>query len=81
MNLFDIKGRVAVITGGYGVLGSSMARCLANEGVHVVIVGRHEEKGQQLVKELSVSTEALFCCGMGILTGRRMRLMRMFWTD
>lgn len=61
MNLFDIKGRVAVITGGYGVLGSSMARCLANEGVHVVIVGRHEEKGQQLVKELSVSTEALFC--------------------
>ena len=44
MNLFDIKGRVAVITGGYGVLGSSMARCLANEGVHVVIVGRHEEK-------------------------------------
>lgn len=62
MNLFDIKGRVAVITGGYGILGSSMARCLANEGVHVVIVGRNQEKGQRLVDELSASgCEALFC--------------------
>lgn len=62
MSLFDIKGRVAIITGGYGVLGSSMARCLAREGVHVVIVGRNGEKGGQLVAELSASgTEALFC--------------------
>lgn len=27
--MFDVKDRIAVITGGYGVLGSSMARCLA----------------------------------------------------
>ena len=62
MSLFDIKDRVAVITGGYGILGSSMAKCLAREGAHVVIVGRNEEKGQALVKELSASgKEALFC--------------------
>lgn len=62
MNLFDIKGRVALITGGYGILGSSMARCLAAEGAHVVIIGRNEEKGQHLVDELSeTGTEALFC--------------------
>ena len=62
MNLFDIKGRVALITGGYGILGSSMARCLAAEGAHVVIIGRNEEKGQNLVDELSATgTEALFC--------------------
>lgn len=62
MKLFDIKGRVAVITGGYGVLGSSMARCLAAEGVHVVILGRNAEKGQQLVNELSaLGSEACFC--------------------
>ena len=61
MNLFDIKGRVALITGGYGILGSSMARCLAAEGAHVVIIGRNEEKGQHLVDELSATgTEALF---------------------
>lgn len=59
--MFDIKGRVAVITGGYGILGSSMARCLAREGVHVAILGRNEEKGQKLVDELSaLGTEACF---------------------
>lgn len=62
MNLFDVKGRVALITGGYGILGSSMARCLAAEGAHVVIIGRNKEKGQYLVDELSATgTEALFC--------------------
>lgn len=62
MELFDIKGRVIVITGGYGILGSSMARCLAHAGAHVVIVGRNEEKGQALVKKLTAAgTEALFC--------------------
>ena len=62
MDLFDIKDRVIIITGGYGVLGSSMARCLAKAGAHVVIVGRNEEKGKALADELSASgTEALFC--------------------
>lgn len=62
MNLFDIKDRVVIITGGYGVLGSSMARCLAKAGAHVVVLGRNEEKGQALVRELSASgSEALFC--------------------
>lgn len=60
--MFDIKGKVAVITGGYGVLGASMARCLASRGVHVVIVGRKPEKGVVLVEELSATgSEALFC--------------------
>lgn len=62
MNMFNLKGKVAVITGGYGVLGASMARCLAANGVHVVIVGRKPEKGEALAKELTtLGTEALFC--------------------
>lgn len=60
-NLFDIKGRVAVITGGYGILGSSMARSLAGQGAHVAILGRSAEKGQALAAELSaLGTEACF---------------------
>jgi NAD(P)-dependent dehydrogenase (short-subunit alcohol dehydrogenase family) len=39
-----------------------MARCLASQGVHVVIVGRKPEKGEALVAELNTTgTEALFC--------------------
>ena len=60
-NLFDIKGRVAVITGGYGILGSSMAKALAGQGVHVAILGRRAEKGEALVAELNaIGTEACF---------------------
>ena len=60
--MFSIKDKVVVITGGYGVLGASMARCLAGQGAHVVIVGRKAEKGEALAAELSaLGTEALFC--------------------
>ncbi|HEY2376397.1 MAG TPA: SDR family oxidoreductase [Gemmatimonadaceae bacterium] len=37
---FDIRGRVAAITGGYGVLGSAIARGLARAGARVAIIGR-----------------------------------------
>jgi len=39
-NLFDIGGKVAVVTGGSGTLGGSIAGCLAGAGVKVVILGR-----------------------------------------
>jgi NAD(P)-dependent dehydrogenase (short-subunit alcohol dehydrogenase family) len=42
--LFDIRGLTAVITGGSGVLGSVMARALAQAGTKVAILGLHEEK-------------------------------------
>lgn len=59
--MFDIKGRVAVITGGYGVLGSSMARCLAMQGARIGVLGRNAGKGGQLVDELSaMGAEACF---------------------
>lgn len=59
--MFDIKDRVAVVTGGYGVLGSSMARCLARQGARVVILGRRAEKGEALVEELkALGVEACF---------------------
>lgn len=62
MDLFNLQGRVAVITGGYGVLGASMAHSLAECGVHVAIVGRKSEKGEPLAAELSQSgAEAIFC--------------------
>jgi len=41
---FDLKGKVAVITGGTGILGSSIALSLSNSGVKIVILGRSIEK-------------------------------------
>ena len=52
-NLFNISGKVAVITGGSGVLGSKMAEGLLKVGVKVVILGTNEEKLQGKLKYLS----------------------------
>lgn len=52
-SLFCIKGKVAIVTGGYGVLGGSISRHLAEQGANVVILGRNEDKGNALVKEIN----------------------------
>jgi len=52
-NLFNIENKVAVITGGSGVLGSEMAKGLLSVGAKVVLLGRNEERLQSKVKFLS----------------------------
>ena len=50
-NLFNIQGNVTVITGGTGVLGRAIAKYLALNGAHVIILGRKEEIGNQIVAD------------------------------
>ncbi len=49
---FDITGRVAVVTGGYGVLGGRLATDLARAGARVAILGRNRDKADALVASL-----------------------------
>src|SRR5215212_5271619 len=42
--LFDLSGKVALITGGTGHLGPAMARALAEAGAVVVLTGRDEAR-------------------------------------
>lgn len=61
VNLFSVSEKVVVITGGYGILASEMARYLASQGAKVVILGRQKDKGQALVDEIKEHRgEALF---------------------
>ena len=50
--LFDLTGRVAVVTGGNRGIGRSIALGLAEAGAAVAIFGRNEEKNQQVRAEL-----------------------------
>ncbi|MCD8080257.1 MAG: SDR family oxidoreductase [Bacteroides sp.] len=60
-NLFDVTGKVVVITGGTGVLGKAIAFHLAEEGAKVVILGRKAEVGNEIVKEIrEKGGEAMF---------------------
>jgi NAD(P)-dependent dehydrogenase (short-subunit alcohol dehydrogenase family) len=48
--LFSLRGKVAVITGGTGTLGGTMARGLAAAGARVAILGRDEARGREVVR-------------------------------
>ena len=48
--LFNVKGKVVVITGGAGILGKGIAAYLAKEGAKVVVLDRSEEAGKALVE-------------------------------
>jgi 2-deoxy-D-gluconate 3-dehydrogenase len=52
MDLFDLSGRVAIVTGGNGGIGLGMARGLAEAGATVTVAARNREKSLGAVAEL-----------------------------
>ncbi len=50
--MFDLKGRVAIVTGGNGGIGLGMARGLAGAGARVVIAARNEDKTRAALADL-----------------------------
>jgi NAD(P)-dependent dehydrogenase (short-subunit alcohol dehydrogenase family) len=54
-DLFSLAGKVAVVTGATGVLGSEMARTLARSGARVAVLGRREEKAHRVAGEIEVA--------------------------
>ena len=54
-SLFDLNGKVAIVTGGTGVLGSEMCRGLAGAGATVVVIARTEAKATALAQVLEQS--------------------------
>jgi 2-deoxy-D-gluconate 3-dehydrogenase len=53
MKLFDLQGRVALVTGGNGGIGLGMAAGLAEAGAAIAIVGRNQAKGEAAAKALA----------------------------
>ena len=51
-NLFDIQGYVVAITGGTGILGRAIAKYLALNGAKVIILGRKEEVGAEIMSDI-----------------------------
>jgi NAD(P)-dependent dehydrogenase (short-subunit alcohol dehydrogenase family) len=51
-DLFNVKNKVMVITGGCGILGRGMAEYMCQQGSKVVILDRDEKAGEALVAEL-----------------------------
>ena len=62
----DLKGKVAVITGGCGILGMALTRGLAEAGVNLAVISRSADnpaKGEALAKEFGIK-----CLGISAST-------------
>ena len=63
--MFDLTGKVALITGGNGGIGLGMARGLAKAGASIAIAARNQEKSAQAADELRAAVDAR-CSGAGV---------------
>jgi 2-dehydro-3-deoxy-D-gluconate 5-dehydrogenase len=62
LNLFELAGRAAVVTGGNGGIGLAIAKALALSGAKVMIAGRNPAKTEASVKSIAAAGGA--CVGL-----------------
>lgn len=63
----NLKGRVAVVTGGGGVLCSGFAKDLAAQGVKVAVLDLREEAAQVVVDEINAAGGTAIAVGCNVL--------------
>jgi NAD(P)-dependent dehydrogenase (short-subunit alcohol dehydrogenase family) len=64
---FDVRGRIAAITGGSGQFGRAMAAVLAQAGARVAILGRHAETAQSVASSIQAEGGAALAIACDVL--------------
>lgn len=77
----NLKGRVAVITGGGGVLCSGFAKDLAKLGVKVAVLDLREEAAQKVVDEITAEGGTAIAVGCNVLEPESLEQARKVITD
>lgn len=78
---FRLDGKVAVITGGTGVLGGAMARGLAGAGARVAILGRREAVANEVAGEIAAAGHDAIPLAADVLDEGSLRAARQILLD
>lgn len=78
---FRLDGKVAVITGGTGVLGGAMARGLAEAGARVAILGRREAIANEVAGEIAAAGHDAIPLAADVLDEGSLRAARQILLD
>ncbi len=71
--MFDLKGRVALVTGASTGLGHHFAQVLAKHGATVAVTARRTDKLQDLVQSIEATGGKAFAVGMDVTDGNSIR--------
>ena len=66
MSMFDLKGKVAIVTGGNGGIGLGMATGLAQAGASIVVAGRDASKNAAAVKAIEKTGARAIAIGVDV---------------
>lgn len=77
-DLFDVKGKVALITGGAGVLGGNMGKVLAERGVITGIMGLKIEEADVVVNDINKNGGDAFSVVANVLNKESLEQARDF---
>lgn len=72
----NLKGRVAVVTGGGGVLCGDFAKALARQGVKVAVLDLNEAAAQKVVDEITAAGSEAIAVGCNVLEPESMENAR-----
>jgi 2-deoxy-D-gluconate 3-dehydrogenase len=73
--MFDLSGKVAVVTGGNGGIGLGMARGLAFAGAKIVIAARNAEKSRAAVADLEKRGAGAFAVATDVMDEKSVAAM------
>src|SRR5690554_4213199 len=75
---FNLSGKVAVITGGGGVLGSVIAKELGKQGVKVAVLGHSGTKAQEVADEIVKNGGIAIANNVDVLNKENLKEVRDF---
>ena len=75
-NLFSLKGKVIVVTGGTGILGTSFVNAIIDAGAKVAILNTNEEKGKKAIAAITAKGGDAISIAASVLDEEKLTLAK-----